>query len=67
MNLPQLLDVGSDYVLEVSKTAAGLVFRPSLAENATNPFALQEERLVHLGFVKIGCHIDPTNGGRWYV
>ena len=33
-------------------TAAGLVFRPSLAENATNPFALQEERLVHLGFVK---------------
>lgn len=31
------------------RSALGLVFRPSLAENASNAFALSEERLVQLG------------------
>eukprot|EP00434_Breviolum_minutum_P002036 symbB.v1.2.001799.t1/scaffold97.1/size333048/3 len=59
---PSLYRFGGQYI-------AGLVFRPSLAENATNPFALQEERLVRLyvpsevntqGYRNVVCSAIPT-------
>lgn len=51
------------------KYIAGLVFRPSLAENATNSFALSEERLVRLfvpskeekeGYRNVVCSAVPS-------
>eukprot|EP00435_Cladocopium_sp_Y103_P076217 s4_g82.t1 len=51
------------------KYIAGLVFRPSLAENATNTFALSEERLVRLfvpskegrqGYRNVVCSAVPS-------